>query len=52
MLLKAMQQGGDVMALFQQHGMTVQDWTASAQAWAMVMQTRHDVGMRFAKLLQ
>jgi hypothetical protein len=50
-LIKAMQQGGDVMALFAQRGMSVQAWAACAQAWASLMQRRPELAMRFAQLL-
>ena len=49
--MRALQKGADVMALFQQHGMTPQDWGACATAWSQVMSSRLEVAMRFAALL-
>ena len=50
-LLKAMQQGGDVMTLFAQRGMTVQAWSECATAWAAIMQRRPELAIRFGQLL-
>ncbi len=50
-LLKAMQRGGDVMALFAAAGLTPITWAACAGAWTQVIMARPHVGMRFAALL-
>lgn len=50
--LKAMQAGGDVMALFAAKGITPASWGAIASAWTNVLTTKPHLAMRFAELLQ
>lgn len=50
-LLRAMRSGADVLALFEQYGLSPTTWGACATAWSAVMTKRLDVAMRFAKLL-
>ncbi|MBN9688485.1 MULTISPECIES: hypothetical protein [unclassified Corallococcus] len=50
-MIKAMQQGGDVMKLFETLGLTPATWAAQATAWGQAMVGRVDLGMRFGELL-
>ncbi|MHA7627858.1 hypothetical protein [Corallococcus sp. M7] len=50
-MIKAMQQGGDVMKLFETLGLTPATWAAQATAWGQAMVGRMDLGMRFGELL-
>ncbi|NRD66893.1 hypothetical protein HRD49_34620 [Corallococcus exiguus] len=50
-MIKAMQQGGDVMKLFETLGLTPATWAAQATAWGQVMVGRMELGMRFGELL-
>ncbi|QAT82327.1 hypothetical protein EJ065_0722 [Corallococcus coralloides] len=50
-MIKAMQQGGDVMKLFETLGLTPATWAAQATAWGQVLVGRMDLGMRFGELL-
>jgi hypothetical protein len=49
--LKAMQRGGDVMALLETAKMTPQSWGACASAWATQLQQKPQLAMHFMQLL-
>lgn len=49
--LKALQAGGDVLALMASRGMTVQTWSACSTAWSGVLMKNPTAALRFAELL-
>lgn len=51
-VLRALQGGADVMALFAARGLTPQSWAACAGAWSALLAARPDIAMRFVALLQ
>ncbi|RKG65962.1 hypothetical protein D7V80_21650 [Corallococcus sp. CA054B] len=50
-MIKAMQQGGDVMKLFETLGLTPATWAAQSTAWGQLLVGRMELAVRFGELL-